>query len=372
MKIGIDGRASKWYRGTGIGTYTYELINYLLKTSNDFNYYVHLPQNITFPPNQNINYIYTKDNGKENFWEEISIPNNIDNLNLDLYHLPQSGIGMPNNHNCPYVITLHDIIPYKLPKTVSSKFLSIFNKYMPNIVENSKAIITVSEFSKEDIAKAFNYDKNKIFVTHLASEDIYKPINKNLSKQLIKENYHIEDNFILYIGGFSPRKNILGLIESFSLLKQKYKKPLKLVIAGAKGISYEIYKNRVDALCLQNDVIFPGFISMEHMPYLYNACECFVYPSFYEGFGLPPIEAMSCGVPVIASNVTSIPEVVKDSAILINPNDVYALTLAIYDLLSNKELQQKLIKSGLKRSAELTWENTINHTISAYKKILQI
>lgn len=370
MKIGIDGRAAKWYRGTGIGTYTYELINFLGKTPNNFNYYVHLPENITFPSYNNIEYISTIENTKNNFWDEVKIPNNIDNLNLDLYHIPQNGIGLPINKDCSYIITLHDIIPCKLPETVSNKFLSIFNKYIPKIISNSKAIITVSEFSKKDISKTFNYNPENIFVTPLASENIYRPLDKNLSKQLIKENYGINDDFILYVGGFSPRKNILGIIEAFSLFKENYKKNIKLVIAGMKGFSYEIYKNKVNELSLDNSVIFPGFISMEFMPYLYNACELFVYPSLYEGFGLPPIEAMSCGVPVIASNITSIPEVVGNSAMLINPRDIVELSQAMLEILNNIELKNTLISLGLKRSSQLTWQNTVKNTIDAYKSIL--
>ena len=140
---------------------------------------------------------------------------------------------------CKMVITLHDIIPYKMPETVGPSYLKIFLEQIPKIVPQCDGIITVSNFSKEDIMREFDYPGEKIFVTHLAPEDIYKPKDKRFSKGLINKLYGIENDYILYIGGFSPRKNIIGLIEAFSKLVLKHKKDIKLVIAGKKGLSYE-------------------------------------------------------------------------------------------------------------------------------------
>lgn len=368
MKIGIDGRAAKWYRGTGIGTYTYELINFLGKIPGYY-YYVHMPQNINFPYYENIEIIDSKDNKKENFWDEVRNPNCISSLDIDLYHIPQNGIGMPNPKKCPYIITLHDIIPCKLPETVNPKFLKLFQKTMPPILEKSDGVITVSNFSKQDIVNTFNYPEDKVFVTPLASEKIYRPLDKLYSKKLIEKNYGISDPFILYIGGLSHRKNIVRIIEAFELLKTKYNKNIKLVIAGKKDSNYEFYKKEVQRFSLASHVVFPGFIPMEHMPYIYNASELFVYPSLYEGFGLPPIEAMACGVPVISSNITSMPEVLKNAAILINPKDSFMLCEKMYEVLSDNSLSNKLSKRGLCRANELTWEKTASLTLEAYKKV---
>ncbi|CAM2756502.1 glycosyltransferase family 1 protein [Hathewaya histolytica] len=367
MKIGIDGRAAKWYRGTGIGTYTYELINFLGKNPGNFFYYVHMPSDISFPKYSNMNILKSKNYYEKNFWDEVRNPNSIDSLDISLYHVPQNGIGLPLSQKCPYIITLHDIIPCKLPKTVNPKLLNIFNRTMPTILERSNAVITVSEFSKRDIVETFNYPKNKIFVTPLASESIYKPLDKLYSKDIIKKNYGIDGPFILYVGGLGIRKNILRVIQSFELLRKGYKKNIKLVIAGTKGPLYETYKKETERLSIENEVIFPGFISMEHMPYIYNAAEIFIYPSLYEGFGLPTIEAMSCGIPVISSNITSIPEVTGDAAILINPRDTYALSNEMYNLLTNKELMIKLKNLGIKRSKQFNWKNTAYKTMESYK-----
>ncbi|MBX4260773.1 glycosyltransferase family 4 protein [Clostridium estertheticum] len=372
MKIGIDARAAKWYRGTGIGTYSYQLINSLNKIDNYNDYSLFVPNdcNLGIPFKNNFHIKPIKQEKQDNFWNEVNISNPLLDKSIDIYHVPQNGIGLPVSKDCPFVITLHDIIPYKMPDTVGDQYLKIFNEKLPNIIPMCDGIITVSEYSKEDIIKAFNFPREKIYVTYLASEDIYKHYDKTFSKSIVKKNYSITGDYILYIGGFSPRKNILGLLDSFSMLLPRLKKDIKLVIAGSKGKSYDIYKKRAQALHIDDKVVFPGFISMNHIPFMYNACELFVYPSFYEGFGLPPIEAMACGIPVITSNVTSIPEIVKDSTLLVNPYDINELSEKMYNVLHDDLLRQSLITKGLKRASTLTWDNTAANTLIAYQNIL--
>lgn len=372
MKIGIDGRAAKWYRGTGIGNYTYQVINSLNQLDTCNNYLLFMPDkcrnDINF--NKNFNVRNIGENSGNGFWNEVNIPNILHYNDVELYHVPQNGIGLPMDKPCKMVITLHDIIPYKMPETVGPSYLKIFLEQIPKIVPQCDGIITVSNFSKEDIMREFDYPGEKIFVTHLAPEDIYKPKDKRFSKGLINKLYGIENDYILYIGGFSPRKNIIGLIEAFSKLVLKHKKDIKLVIAGKKGLSYERYRNRAESLGILDKVLFPGFIPIEHLPFLYSAAELFVYPSFYEGFGLPPVEAMACGTPVIASNTTSIPEIVGNNALLINPWDTEELFQAMLKTLEDSSLRESLITKGFIRSSELSWDKTALHTLKAYNKII--
>ena len=372
MKIGIDGRAAKWYRGTGIGNYTYQVINSLNQLDTCNNYLLFMPDkcrnDINF--NKNFNVRNIGENSGNGFWNEVNIPNILHYNEVELYHVPQNGIGLPMDKPCKMVITLHDIIPYKMPETVGPSYLKIFLEQIPKIVPQCDGIITVSNFSKEDIMREFDYPGEKIFVTHLAPEDIYKPKDKRFSKGLINKLYGIENDYILYIGGFSPRKNIIGLIEAFSKLVLKHKKDIKLVIAGKKGLSYERYRNRAESLGILDKVLFPGFIPIEHLPFLYIAAELFVSPSFYEGFGLPPVEAMACGTPVIASNTTSIPEIVGNNALLINPWDTEELFQAMLKTLEDSSLRESLITKGFIRSSELSWDKTALHTLKAYNKII--
>lgn len=371
MKICIDGRAATLYRGTGIGNYTYQIINNLHQIDflNEYNILTPEASSLKLPKKNNFNYLASSTNDKKNFWEFINTKNPKENIIGDVYHIPQNGIGFSKPKDIKTVITLHDIIPMKMPDTVSGTFLKIFNENIQNILDNTDGIITVSNFSKEDISKTFSYPKEKIFVTHLAAEEIYTPLNKFHSSQYLKKHYGIDRDFLLYVGGFSPRKNILGLIESFNLVKNSYKRDLKLVIIGTKGSSYEIYRKKVDELNLSSSVIFTGFIPIDDMPIFYSASKALVYPSFYEGFGLPPIECMACGTPVIASNLTSMPEVCQDSALLVDPYDVDEIKENILTLLNNHKFYSLMIYKGLSHSSKFNWKKTAYNTLEVYKHI---
>ena len=371
MNIGIDGRAAKWYRGTGIGTYTYQLISNINNIDNINEYLLFLPQNTGLELNNNFSIKPIEESTNSNFWDEVNAPNILNNTDIELYHVPQNGVGLTENINCLKTITLHDIIPLRMPETVSDRYLNIFNNQLPKIIENCDGIITVSEFSKDDIAKEFNFPKDKIFVTYLGAEDIYKPLDKKSCKYFLKNKYNIDKNFLLYVGGYSPRKNIIGILEAFSLLDPKLRENLSVVITGKKGISYSIYMKRAEDLGIKNSVIFTDFIPLDHLPLFYNACEFLVYPSFYEGFGLPPLEAMACGTPVIASNVTSIPEICSGSALLVDPYNVDELSLSMSELLSDNKLRDSMIKYGLNNCLKYSWANTAKDTIAAYGNIIK-
>lgn len=371
MKIGIDARAAWRYRGTGIGTYSYQLISNLNVMDKLNDYLVFMPDDtissIPFGNNFDIQVISSEKN--ENFWKEVDIPNLLTNTKIDLYHVPQNGIGLPTEKKCPFAITLHDIIPYKIPETVGPQYLEIYLKEIPKILPLCDGIITVSNFSKKDISKTLNYPEEKIYVTYLAAEDIYSPKNKKMCKTFIKNKYAVCDDFILYVGGLSPRKNIKGLIESFNVLKSKYKKTIKLVILGKKGRSYYDYRDLAYSLSLKDDVYFLGQVPIEDLPVFYNAASLFCYPSMYEGFGLPPIEAMACGTPCITSNSTSIPEIVGDGAITCEPNDIDDIADKMLTLLENEKLYREMSIKGLEKSSSFSWKKTAVETMSIYEKI---
>lgn len=367
MKIGIDGRPAYFYRGTGIGTYTYQLINSLNKVDSKNNYVIFTPEKESSNMNLSKN---IKENTINNFWDEVNIPNILKDSNIDIYHVPQNGVGLPEEKTCPFTITLHDVIPYRMPETVSDRYMKIFSEKIPKIVSMTDGIITVSEFSKKDIVKSFGYPEDKIYVSYLSNEDIYKPLKKDICKNIIKKKYKIEKDFIFYVGGFSLRKNIPGLIKAFSKLITLYDKEISLVIGGKTGPLCEEYKKLAEKLNIKDKVIFPGFIPLNDMPYFYNGANLFVYPSFYEGFGLPPVEAMACGTPVIASNTTCIPEIVQDGAKLVNPYDINDLCDSILQVLLDKKFSEKLRIFGLKRASNLSWRRCARETLSAYEKII--
>lgn len=352
MKISIDGRSALFYNGSGIGNYSSEIINKLLKINKEDSIKI-LPLNTKIPK-------------FSSFWELSKNPIKL-NDKCDVFFNPHNGIGLPNKNANKIVTTLHDIIPSKLPNTVSETYLRIYNENIYKILKKSNYIITVSNFSKLDIIKTFNIDKNKIFVTYLSPSKIYRPIDPKLASNFLKKILNINYNYILYIGGFSPRKNIMRLIEAFSKICTHNKK-IKLIIVGKKGKSYDDYINRCIELNLLNNVIFTGFIKTLYLPLLYNCASCFIYPSLYEGFGLPPLESMACGTPTIASNSTSIPEILGTAPLYIDPYNTDDIYEKINLILNNNEVRNSIIINGLNHVKNFSWEKTSLNTLKILHK----
>lgn len=372
MKIAIDARGINWYKGTGIGTYTDKILKYMIKTHKEIFYQIYWS-------GENYNEFDTTNTkilmaSKKNhrFFEQYYFPNNLKSESVDLYHIPQNGIGISDKINCKKVVTIHDLIPYILPETVGRGYLGKFLQEMPKILNLSDGIITVSECSKKDILKFFPIDKNKVFVTPLAADDKYKPLDKEQCKDVLSKNYNINKPFILYIGGFSPRKNVKSLIIAFSKICKNLKEEYNLVIVGSNKDDGNILKELSIDLSVEALVKFTGFVPEELLPILYNACDVFVYPSLYEGFGLPPLEAMSCGTPVITSDISSIPEVVGDGGILIDPFNTDVLINSLEYILNDENIKKALSAKALKRASKFSWKKTSEKTIKAYKSILSM
>lgn len=365
----MDGRGINWYNGSGIGTYTENLLKNLLNIDKDNFYQIYWSgKNYEefVKPNSNIVMCSKK---YQRFFQDNFFPSNLEKENIDIYHMPQNGIGLSPNINCKKVCTIHDLIPYIMPETVGRGYLIKFLKEMPLIIDSCNGLITVSEYSKKDVLRFFPINEDKIYVTPLAADKKYVPLDKEKCKAMIKEKYGVNKPFLPYIGGFSKRKNVASLITSFSKLVSHMSKEYNLVIVGSyRDASQELVK-LVESLNMTRYIKFTGFAPDEDLPIYYNACELFVYPSLYEGFGLPPLEAMSCGAPVIASNITSIPEVVGDGGLLFNPLKENELLTSMEFMLSSECLRNQFSKIGLKKSKEFSWENTAKKTLEIYNTI---
>ncbi|MBU3189048.1 glycosyltransferase family 4 protein [Clostridium bowmanii] len=369
MRIAIDARGINFYSGTGIGTYTENVLKNLVNIDTLNNYHVFWSgDNYETIKRENCKIVMTSKK-HQRFFEDYYFPANLSKEKIDIYHMPQNGIGFSQEISCKKIITIHDLIPYVMPETVGKGYLLKFLKEMPLIIGGCDGIITVSEFSKRDILKFFPIDENKIFVTPLAADKKYAPLDKTLCNDFLKDMYNLTDPFILYLGGFSERKNVSSVLTAFSKVYKDLDKKYNLVIVGGYKDSSQKLLKLTHELGIDYNVIFTGFVPEEHLPIFYNSCDTFIYPSFYEGFGLPPLEAMNCGTPVIASNLTSIPEVVGDGGILINPYDISEISLAIGNLLSNEKLRLELGSKGLKRASEYSWQNTAINTLKSYESV---
>lgn len=371
MKIAIDARGADLYNGTGIGTYTNNLITEMINIKSSYKFLLFCSGELNENFNSSNSEIFFSSGRHGSFYEKYYFPSKIKDSNVDLYHIPQNGIGLNYDVDIPTVVTIHDLIPYLMPETVGKGYLERFLRDMPNIISNSAGIITVSEYSKKDILKFFSsYPEDKIYVTPLAANSKFKPLDKASSKLYVKKAYNIDTPYILYIGGFSSRKNARGLINAFKNCYRSLNEPYTLLLAGSLKDEGKILYDFVKNNNLSDTIAFCGYIDEDILPILYSGCEAFVYPSFYEGFGLPPLEAMSCKAPVITSNLTSIPEVTCNSSILINPYDESDLENALVRLLNDKNLREELSEKGYKNSLNFTWKKTAEKTLSAYKSII--
>lgn len=369
MRVAIDARGINWYKGTGIGTYTENILKHLLNIDKDNIYHLYWSGDDYDKYIQKNTRIIMASKKHQKFFEQYYFPYNLHKENIDLFHIPQNGIGLKGEGASRYVVTIHDLIPYIMPETVGRGYLNRFLKDMPYIMEKASGILTVSEYSKKDIMKFFGVEEDKIYVTPLAANDNFKPLDKELCKNKLNESFNINENFILYVGGFSTRKNVKTLINSF--YSSNLCKDFLLVLPGSvkdEGIKLVDYTK---TLGISDRVKFLGFCSEETLSLLYNCCSVFVYPSLYEGFGLPPLEAMSCGAPVIVSNLTSIPEVVSDNGIIINPYDEADLNKALIKVLSHSNFRAELSKKSLIRSQDFSWSVTAQNTLNAYNSIVE-
>jgi glycosyltransferase involved in cell wall biosynthesis len=233
-------------------------------------------------------------------------------------------------------------------------------------LKNVDMIITVSKSTKKDVIKCLKFPEEKIKVIYNGVDERFKPL-KNYNDVLHK--YNINPPYILYIGTLEPRKNIPALIKAFYKLKKRGIRH-KLVIVGKKGWKYKQIFRVVEDLNLRRDVVFTGYVSYNDLPKFYSAADLFVYPSLYEGFGLPPLEAMACGCPVITSNVSSLPEVVGDAGFIVDPSDIGGLSRTIKELLANDSLRENVIRKGLKRIKEFSWEKTAKESLKVYKEVI--
>jgi glycosyltransferase involved in cell wall biosynthesis len=266
------------------------------------------------------------------------------------------------------VLTLHDVIPYIYPQTSTKLDWLIYHLWLPKVVRRIDAIITVSEQSKRDIVRYLSAKPEKITVIPEAASPLYRPIDP-IQKESRLLAHGIDFPYILYIGSIEARKNLIVLLEAYAQLRH-WSQKWKLVIVGARKWKYTPVFNTLERLQLSSYVHFTGYIPEADLPALYNGASLFVFPSLYEGFGLPVLEAMACGTPVITSNCSSLPEVTADAAILIHPMDVNAITLAIRRVLEEPDLAISLRQKGIARARHYSWESTARKTIAIYEGLL--
>lgn len=352
--IYIDARMIE---SSGIGTYIKNL-----SLNNDlYNYYLGDKQTLEkYCDKDNIIEYNSKIYGIK---EQLKFPYNKIAKN-DILHCPHYNV--PIFFRGKLVVTIHDITHIVYPEYLPNKLAFYYAKFMIWLAtKKSKHIFTVSDYTKQDLVKYFKVNPEKITVTYNAVSDIFKPLDKKIWK-FMYDKYSIpkDKKIILYVGNKKPHKNLERLLYAFNQIENK--ENCVLVFTGKGFGNYTKLEEVTKELNLEKYVIHTGIVPEEELVYLYNMADLFVFPSLYEGFGIPPLEAMACGTPVIASNASSVPEVVGNAAYMINPENIDEMSKAMYKVLSDENLQNELIAKGLERVKLFSWNKCKERT----KKVL--
>jgi glycosyltransferase involved in cell wall biosynthesis len=363
MIIGVDGNEANVEKKVGVSTYTLNLLRYFNKVADkNTSFKVFLKNNPNKElPKENQYFKYEVIPGKF-LWSQIFLPIRLyQKRDIDIFFSPAHYL--PRFCPVPSIVTIHDLSYLYYPEDFLKKDLFQLKHWSQYSLKQARKIIAVSKTTKKDIVKNYKIPEEKIEVIYNGYE---KPVKYEISNIKIEKINH---PYILYVGTLQPRKNITTLIKAFEKFKNFYPE-FKLIIAGKKGWLYEKIFNLVTDLGLEADVYFTDYVTDNQLVFLYKNAFCFVLPSFYEGFGIPVLEAMSFDCPVISSFCSSLPEIGADACLYFDPNNVFDLVEKLKLLKEDKKLRKELIKKGQKRIKEFSWEKCGKQTLEIIKSSL--
>lgn len=266
------------------------------------------------------------------------------------------------------IITIFDLIPILYPELVTPVYAWQSKHLLPRVLKKSSRILAISEHTKQDIVKRYHISPDKIDVTHLGVSDHFRQ-HEQEEVHTFKEQNNLQDPYILFVGALEPKKNVPSIIKAFSIC-HKQLPHLKLVIAGKSSWKYQEIFLLIKELDLEKSIRILNFVQYQNLPLLYSGAEVFIFPSLYEGFGLPPLEAMKCGTPVIVSNRSSLPEIVGEHGLMVDPGDINELSRQILKVILDKDFKAYLMDYYLKRAHLFTWDRCVRKTMNSYEKAL--
>jgi glycosyltransferase involved in cell wall biosynthesis len=391
VRIGID-ITSAIRQGAGIGRFTRELIRAFLSLdsmggpSHEYILFAAtggLPRSITEPRLAYVtqpaitrhlkfeicNLRFLSDDWLHRIWHRARLPIPIETAigRVDLFHEPDFVLP-PTLPRTPTVLTVHDLTFVRDPESAFPRLRRYLNCVVPRSVARATHVLADSAATKNDLVELFHTSPDKITVLYGGVDARFAPVRDPERLAAVRAKYNIGlDPFILGIGTIQPRKNFRRLVQAFSHLRPPaFASDLKLVIAGGKGWLYDDIFAEVKRLGLEGCVLFPGFVDDDDLPTLYSAAEMLAFPSIYEGFGLPILEAMACGTPVVTSVTSSLPELAGDAALLVEPTDVDAIAAALRRLLQEANLRHRLVAAGFDQARKFTWEKAAAQLLEIY------
>jgi glycosyltransferase involved in cell wall biosynthesis len=367
MRIAVDARKLHDY---GIGTYVRNVLKQLAR-QDEVNEYVLIcrPEHVGLARELGPNFTDIADGSKPySMAEQLSIPLDLRRHRIDLLHEPH--YVLPPLVPCAAVVTIHDCIHLRFPQYLPNRLAHLYAKtFLWTATHQANRIITVSEASKRDILQYFRIPPEKIEVIYNGIDERFWIPPSEDEMERVRQRYQLTDPFILYAGNIRPHKNLERLIDAFQQLRRSGFDQLKLLIIGDEISKYATLRRAVHRHKLYKHVRFLGFVPDHTLAALYRLAAVFVFPSLYEGFGLPPLEAMASGTPVVTSNVSSLPEVVGDAALLVDPYDTEAIAGAVRMALTDEKLRADLRARGLARAREFSWASAAARVREIYEEV---
>jgi glycosyltransferase involved in cell wall biosynthesis len=370
IQVGVNAHLlslAESYRSAGINWYIYNLLQHLPEMASDIEYTVFTSERrYTAAPGirLQISQLPTGRPAVRILWEQALQPWAVRRAKLDLLHSP-AFVG-PFLSACPLVVTVHDLSFLFFPqsfRTLNRSYLRLFTWLS---LRRARRVLAVSESTKRDLVRYYGLSPAKVDVVYNGVDGAFRPLPAD-QVAAFRRRAGLPDRFMLFVGTLEPRKNVVRLIEAYARLP-KERPPLVLV--GGKGWLYEQIFAQVEALNLSSQVHFAGYVLAQDLPLWYNAADLFVYPSLYEGFGLPPLEAMACGTAVITSTASSLPEVVGKAGLAVDPTDTEALAAAMGQMLTARDLREQMQAEGLAQAQKFTWARTAQCTVGSYRRAL--
>lgn len=373
MNIALDGMPLG-SQLTGVGHYTFELARSLALAAPADQFTLVSPlttspfEVVNEPRPANLSLKKLERSLVNRRWWSVGLPLFLRRNRFDLFH--GTNYEIPLWSKTPTVVTIHDLSLFLHPEAHEPHLVRRAKWRLPLMARSASKIVTPTEAVKSEVCERLNIDPEKVAVTHEAPRAVFTR-REPAETVTTRKRLGIADDFILSVGTLEPRKNLQRLVDAFEIVSKSTPLTPQLVIAGGRGWLMDDFAGSLKSRGLNEKIRFTGYLNDDELCALYSACKLFVYPSLYEGFGLPPLEAISCGAPVITSNIPSIKEAVGNAARLIDPKDTRDLAKAIIELLQNEEAQQQLAKAGRERVKNFTWERTALRTLEVYRKLLQ-
>lgn len=369
MRIGIDTRIAGQL--TGIGRYTDNLLRYLLPLLSEDHCYLFSSKTLPADHLADCDHekiIWETDHGRR--WEQFFVPYQIWRHKLDLYHCLLNH-GLPWWAPCKFVVTIHDLVQLHFPhqyQILPGQAMGDYRRRVTWAAKKATLIITPSESSKLDIIDLLGCSSEKVRVIPYGRDERFRPLDKQECVRRVRRKFpDIQNEFILYVGDLSYRKNIDRVLEAFGRMEHSLRTSVDLVLVHNENVIVDLAPQTKELgldgklICLEN--VSDGLVD------LYNAAQVFVFPSLYEGFGLPPLEAMACGTPVITSSVSSLPEVAGDAAVLVDPYNVEEIAQALCGVLNSEQFKISLRERGLERAQKFSWDKVARQTLEVYREV---